>query len=347
MRQERRLQIRQEGESGSGFLTVRTGNFKAGINWLHMDIFSGNTKLSVLADYNCRLLLVLSRLGVSGSFGEKTLAEICQKDGLDTDTVLLICRVYASGDFRPSAREVRRCRVEDVARYVRRSHDYYLRNAIESISNSIEKLVEPCRGPQQQIVMDFFYGYRDEILKHFAFEEDEVLPYVEGLAEGRMSEDFNIGYFESHHTNIDEKLSDLKNIVMKSLPPECDDSLRLGLLQDLYALQDDLRSHTCIEDHILVPMARILEGHHDLGRRHSELQSEDDRNAELSEREKEILVCVAKGLINKEIADELCISVNTVITHRRNITRKIGIRSIPGLTVYAILNNLIGIEDVE
>lgn len=312
-----------------------------------MDIFTGNTKLSVLADYNCRLLLVLSRLGVSGSFGEKTVSEICQKNGLDTDTVVLICRVYASGDFRPSVREVRHCRVEDVVMYVRRSHDYYLRNAIESISNSIEKLVEPCRRPQQQIVRDFFYGYRDEILRHFAFEEDEVLPYVEGLAEGRRNGDFNIGYFESHHTNIDEKLSDLKNIVMKSLPAECDDSLRLCLLQDLYALQDDLRSHTCIEDHILVPMARILEGNHNLENRHYDNGPEDDKDAELSAREKEILVCVARGLINKEIADELNISVNTVITHRRNITRKTGIRSIPGLTVYAILNNLIDIKDVE
>ena len=52
-------------------------------------------------------------------------------------------------------------------------------------------------------------------------------------------------------------------------------------------------------------------------------------------------------MINKEIADTLSISVNTVITHRRNITHKIGIRSIPGLTVYAILNNLIDISEVE
>lgn len=312
-----------------------------------MEIFSGNMKVSELADYNCRLLLVLSRLGIAGSFGEKTIAELCQKNGLDTDTVLLICRVYSSADFKPSVREVRRCRVEDVVRYVRQSHDYYLRNAIESISSSIEKLIEPCRKEQQQVVRDFFSGYKEEILKHFAFEEEEVIPYVNELAAGRRDDNFSIRYFEEHHTNIDEKLSDLKNIVMKSLPHECDDSLRLNLLQDLYALQDDLRSHTCIEDHIMVPMARILESSHGTGGRHIDALLEEDDSSELSDREKEILVCVAKGLINKEIADRLNISINTVITHRRNITRKIGIRSIPGLTVYAILNNLIDIKDVE
>ena len=62
---------------------------------------------------------------------------------------------------------------------------------------------------------------------------------------------------------------------------------------------------------------------------------------ELSAREKEILVCVAKGMLNKEIADKLCLSIYTVITHRKNITRKIGIKTVAGLTVYALLNGLI------
>lgn len=68
---------------------------------------------------------------------------------------------------------------------------------------------------------------------------------------------------------------------------------------------------------------------------------------ELSEREKEVLVALAKGKINKEIAEMHHISVHTVITHRKNIIRKTGIKSISGLTVYAILNNLISINDVE
>ena len=64
-------------------------------------------------------------------------------------------------------------------------------------------------------------------------------------------------------------------------------------------------------------------------------------NYDLSEREKEILVAVAKGKTNKEIADEFNISVYTVISHRKNITQKTGIKSIAGLTVYAMLNNML------
>jgi DNA-binding NarL/FixJ family response regulator len=79
------------------------------------------------------------------------------------------------------------------------------------------------------------------------------------------------------------------------------------------------------------------------------LESEviDDENRELSDREKEILVGVVKGLINKEIAEVNNISINTVITHRRNIARKLDIHSPAGLTVYAILNKLINIDDLK
>lgn len=69
-------------------------------------------------------------------------------------------------------------------------------------------------------------------------------------------------------------------------------------------------------------------------------------NGELSAREKEILVCVAQGLLNKEIADKLNLSIYTVITHRKNITRKIGIKTVAGLTVYALLNNLIDTNSI-
>lgn len=73
----------------------------------------------------------------------------------------------------------------------------------------------------------------------------------------------------------------------------------------------------------------------------------DSEGHDLSQREKEILVCVAKGMLNKEIADHCNLSIHTVITHRKNITRKTGIKTIAGLTVYALLNNLIDSNSIE
>ena len=67
----------------------------------------------------------------------------------------------------------------------------------------------------------------------------------------------------------------------------------------------------------------------------------------ISAREKNILKHIALGLTNKEIADQLFISIHTVVTHRKNITHKLGIKSVSGLTVYAILNNLIAMDEVK
>lgn len=74
---------------------------------------------------------------------------------------------------------------------------------------------------------------------------------------------------------------------------------------------------------------------------------EDSDQETLSQREKEILGCVVKGMTNKEIAEKLYISVHTVITHRRNITRKLQIHSAAGLTIYAIVNKLVDISEVK
>ena len=67
----------------------------------------------------------------------------------------------------------------------------------------------------------------------------------------------------------------------------------------------------------------------------------------LSDREKDVIIALVQGMSNKEIADHLCISVNTVITHRRNIARKLQIHSPAGLTIYAIVNNLVDISSVK
>lgn len=78
-------------------------------------------------------------------------------------------------------------------------------------------------------------------------------------------------------------------------------------------------------------------------------QSEATKNTddvELSKRETDVLIAVAKGMMNKEIADQMNISIHTVISHRKNITRKTGIKSVSGLTVYALLNNLIDEKDL-
>ena len=81
---------------------------------------------------------------------------------------------------------------------------------------------------------------------------------------------------------------------------------------------------------------------------HTEEEDEKDSEQEtLSQREKEIITCVVKGMTNKAIADKLYLSIHTVITHRRNIARKLQIHSPAGLTIYAIVNKLVELSDIK
>jgi DNA-binding CsgD family transcriptional regulator len=72
-----------------------------------------------------------------------------------------------------------------------------------------------------------------------------------------------------------------------------------------------------------------------------------NEKSELSDREKEVLTLVAKGYLNKNIADELHISINTVLTHRKKLTAKLGIKTVSGITMYAMLNGMISVGDIQ
>lgn len=84
-----------------------------------------------------------------------------------------------------------------------------------------------------------------------------------------------------------------------------------------------------------------------IGRLQNIEPEEEEGSESLSQREKEIVVCVVKGMTNKEMAEKLFLSIHTVITHRRNISRKLQIHSASGLTIYAIVNKLVELSDVK
>ena len=122
-----------------------------------------------------------------------------------------------------------------------------------------------------------------------------------------------------------------------------------------------INGYAAVEDHIFTPAIKRMEldiKQNDVSRNISEMVSGGIRkrcpasvrekgSETLSEREREVVVGVVQGLQNKEIADRLCISVHTVITHRRNIARKLQIHSAAGLPIYAIVNGFVDISSVQ
>ena len=114
---------------------------------------------------------------------------------------------------------------------------------------------------------------------------------------------------------------------------------------------------TLVDKSLLAPFCEVIEltdGKHKviskllkvLREKNPETVSYTGSNIELSEREKDVLIALVKGKTNKEISDELCISPNTVITHRKNIIRKTGIKSVAALAIFALLKNWVDEADI-
>lgn len=115
----------------------------------------------------------------------------------------------------------------------------------------------------------------------------------------------------------------------------------LSAVIDTAVLKDYNDSFTIYDDveQISTKIAKLLSEDSD--------KDQSAENENLSQREKEIIVGVVKGLTNKEIADKLCLSIHTVITHRRNVSRKLQIHSPAGLTIFAIVNGLVELNDIK
>ena len=202
-----------------------------------------------------------------------------------------------------------------------------------------------------QLILRIYDEYAQEIRRHMKYEQKTLFPYVQSLLDGKPTAEYSIETFSRHHGAADKKLRELKLLIIKYLPSDGLHNNRLtATLHDIYDNEEWLRRHAMVEDNIFVPAIRRLEQiskQSDVTRNITGMVFKGADADALSEREKDVIISVVQGMSNKEIADHLCISTNTVITHRRNIARKLQIHSPAGLTIYAIVNGLVDISAVK
>ena len=224
-----------------------------------MTRLSGKMKLAEMVDLNHRLLGILARLGFKPGFGETTVAESCSRYGINLPTFLMICNVYSSEEFIPTEEDLREIDIMAVVRYLRASHRYYVNKGLVCLSDQLEQVLEPCGEKPKKVIRSFFGQYKTELEKHFEYEERQVFPYVQALSAGDGSVRDDLRQVEDDHGNIEEKVDDLKNIILKYLPAECDIVGVADVLTFIYNLAEDLKYHTRIEDITLAPLITKLE----------------------------------------------------------------------------------------
>lgn len=302
-------------------------------------------KMRDLIDDNNLILLVLSRFGIHFGFGDSTIAEVCKDNNVDCHTFLAVANLIAGKNYTGYS-----VSLPALTEYLKRAHTYFSEFILPGIRR---KLIEAlnCNDVNDVafLILKFYDDYTVEIENHMKYENNVIFTYIEKLLHGQSTGRFNIAKYSVAHDNGSGKLKELKDIVIRHYRQPNNDQLN-SALYDIINCENDLISHSEIEERLLVPAVTRLEKAVRSGIEPGVCNVTDKsstKTATLSEREKDIIRCVARGMSNKEIADKLYLSIHTVTTHRRNITSKLQIHSPAGLTIYAIINNLVNIADIN
>lgn len=312
-------------------------------------MYEASDKMISLIRDNYNLLQSLGSFGISLGFGDKTVKQVCDDQNVDTNTFLAVVNFTING-YREMD-DVSRLSVPTLLQYLKASHDYFIGFQLPFIRKELVDALDE-NDNLARLILKLYDEYSRSVTQHMKYEEKTVFPYVESLIAGKPMANYAIDMYSKHHGQESMKLRELKSIIIKYFPG---DSLRnnqlSATLYDIYNNEEWLALHAEVEDKIFIPAIKCLEDksrQSDVSAKISSVIGKNQEGADaLGEREKDVIVALVQGMSNKEIAEHLCISVNTVITHRRNIARKLQIHSPAGLTIYAIVNNLIDISAVK
>lgn len=294
-------------------------------------MYKGSDKVCDLMAHEEDAIQIISRFGLEMGVGEQTIAEVCESHGVHTPTFLAIVNYKV---FKQPAVPAE-IDIPTLQRYLHNAHTYFLDFRLPRLRRSLIEAIIPA-DPTTKIpglILRCYDEFVEEIRTHIAHE--------------------NAGLYDEHghdDQRITDKLSEIKNLIIKYYPsvennqPSSITYQLISVMSDLWHTECDFADHCAIEDDILRP---AMAENKALIAKKAKADKENAPAEELTERERDVLIQVVRGLSNKEIADVLCISMHTVVSHRKHITRKLNIHSIAGLTIYAIVNKLIDLNSLE
>lgn len=313
----------------------------------HKGYLPSNTMRDLIKD-NALLLPAISRFNIAFGFGDSPIGRVCQNNNVDTMTFICVCNLLSGYRFDCSV-----ISLQSLMDYLKRAHTSFLDVALPKIRHHLIESINYSESNEVSLLLIKFYDdYVTEVKRHMEHEDNIIFKYVEGLLKNVIDEDFSINKFSVNHSNMAAKLNELKDIFIYHYKQK-ENSRLSATLFDIITCGRDLMSHFEVENKLFIPAVEKLENNlrsilftNPIGDQAEVDEDENPLNV-LSEREKDIIKGVAQGMANKEIADELCISIHTVATHRRNISSKLGIHSSAGLIIFAIINHLVDINEVK
>jgi regulator of cell morphogenesis and NO signaling len=242
-----------------------------------MELFNEKSKLASVVHKDHSLLPVINRLGVKLGFGDQTIRNICEEKGIDLNFFVETINVFHYEAYFPEKRLLD-FPISMVIDYLIKTHQYYKDFLIPENDRLIELFLASSadENVDNELVRKFYTKFKDEFVIHINFEEREMFPVILELNEAvenpelraefkRKYPSFSVSSFEKEHSNMDDKMDDLTNIIIKYLPPNYDQNRGNAFLSNLFMFEKDMKNHSRIEDHILMPkvvqLEKILNGY--------------------------------------------------------------------------------------
>lgn len=286
-----------------------------------------STILSQIVETNYQLIPVINRFGIRLGLGDKSITEICKEKNIEIDFFLAILNTYLNEDFFPE-KSLQKIDIDLILNYLKKVDSFLIHGPLHNIEKHLNAFVAMSDPSNTQLAL---------INKLFIKFKNEFISLVD---KAQIEKEIPVAL-----------LVDLKNIIIKHLTGNFNDNMCYAVIFSVDSLQHDLEKHNRIREKILKPMINNLveAGIEDW---QSILMSEKekpkaDKSQAISLRELDVLRLVAQGFMNKEIADKLNISMHTVLSHRKNITAKLGIKTVSGLIFYCISNGHISADEIE
>ena len=295
----------------------------------------------VLCDEH-HLFQMLSRFGIPLGFGEKNVREVCKESNVDVTTFLAVANYVKVGP-EVASYYVDKVSAAALTDYLKRAHSYFLDYQLPDIRRRLVSSIN-CSDANEVafLILQFFDEFMRDVRHHMEAENKKMFRSVDQLLQGGSISDTQFLQFAHSNESFNHKLQELKNLIIKYYKGDGPNELLNTVLFDLFNCEEDLQLHRGVENDLFLPAVELL-----MERTKGQPLQKNENDESLSEREREIVICIARGMSNKDVADKLFISINTVLTHRKNIFRKLDIHSISGLTIYAVVNGLITLDEIR
>ena len=222
--------------------------------------YSPSQKMNDLINEEPSLLLIVPRFGLSLGFQNKTVQEVCESHGIDTYTFLTVVNFLSEENFEMDNDYNKLC-VSCLIDFLKNGHLYFIGFKLPAIRSKLIDAIEATETEiaHKDIFLKFFDDYVGEVKSHMQYEDEIVFPYVLKLLKGERQAGYNIHIFEENHNQIDQKLMDLKNILIKYYPSKGNSFLLTDVLFDILSCGNDLSAHNKVEDYMFIPTIEAIE----------------------------------------------------------------------------------------